>query len=83
MIRPGLSQKQYQEQFGKEILEDFPILESWLQQGFLRKECSGMPDKGYFTLTDLGLGLSDYLGPQLISSDVREKMKEWEASYGG
>lgn len=35
----------------------------------------------YFTLTDAGLGLSDYLGPKLISAEVNRAMCEWEAIH--
>ena len=36
------------------------------------------------TLTETGLGLSDYLGPQLISPAIWAAMKEWEEAqaYG-
>ena len=29
-------------------------------------------------MTELGTGFSDYLGPVLISDNVRERMKEWD-----
>lgn len=32
----------------------------------------------HIALTQESLGLSDYIGPQLISEDIREKMLEWE-----
>ncbi len=28
------------------------------------------------------MGLSDYIGPQLISADIRRKMLEWERMNG-
>lgn len=37
---------------------------------------------GWLVLTDDGLGLSDYLGPQLISREISEKMAEWETAHG-
>ena len=35
----------------------------------------------FLTLTEEGMGLSDYLGPMLVSEAVWGKMKEWEAVY--
>ncbi len=37
---------------------------------------------GCIGLTEEGLGLSDYIGPQLISEDIRRKMLEWEKTNG-
>ena len=28
------------------------------------------------------MGLSDYLGPMLISKEVQDKMNQWEAHHG-
>lgn len=39
-------------------------------------------ESGWLVLTDDGLGLSDYLGPQLISREIGEKMAEWETAHG-
>lgn len=33
---------------------------------------------GWLTLTQEGLGLSDCLGPELISPEIRRKMEEWD-----
>lgn len=35
-------------------------------------------DHNYIGLTTEGLGLSDYIGPQLISEDIMGRMLEWE-----
>ena len=43
---------------------------------------SGYQDSGFLSLTEEGLGLSDYIGPQLISADIRRKMLEWERING-
>lgn len=43
-------------------------------QGGGKKDAGG----GYIGLTHAGLGLSDYIGPQLISENIRERMLEWE-----
>lgn len=39
-------------------------------------------ESGWLVLTDDGLALSDYLGPQLISREISEKMAEWETMHG-
>ncbi len=76
LIRPGLLCRQYQKHFGSCAEEDYPILEKWKTMGYL---CQ----KGDFlTLTERGMELSDYLGPQLISEEIREKMREWDRSHG-
>lgn len=36
----------------------------------------------FLSLTQEGLGLSDYIGPMLISRDIRRRMGEWERIYG-
>ena len=61
-------------------MDDFPILKQWVELGFLRIDQSGekTDSHGFLTLTELGMGLSDYLGPKLISDNVRERMREWD-----
>ena len=39
-------------------------------------------EEEYLTLTQKGLGLSDYLGPQLISTEIGERMTQWEMIHG-
>lgn len=80
LIRPGLDTGRYQEQFMTEAEEDFPILKRWKEAGYL--VFVKVEDRTYLTLTDRGLELSDYLGPQLISQNVWKLMKEWEAIHG-
>lgn len=80
LIRPGLSLSRYRKHFGSDAREDFGLLQSWEEQGYVHMLRTGETE--YLTLTETGLGLSDYLGPQLISGEVRRKMKEWEAVYG-
>lgn len=76
LIRPGLKKEEYQQQFHASPTEDFPLLLSWMKQGYLT-------DTGAcLSLTDEGLGWSDYLGPQLISPEIRAKMEEWEVDHG-
>lgn len=72
LIRPGLLLSRYEEHFGTGAVEDFPVLGGWLEQGYICREGA------FLTLTKAGLELSDWLGPQLISRTVRERMEEWE-----
>lgn len=75
-LMPGLSLEGYQKAFHSFVIEDFPILQNWTDSGYvtLQKRLSGE----YLTLTETGLGYSDYLGPQLISARVQAAMEEWE-----
>ena len=76
LIHPGLPIDQYRQSFGTEAVEDYPILTQWLEEGFL----SGEED--YLALTEKGMALSDYLGPQLISADIGRRMEEWDELHG-
>lgn len=80
LIRPGLPAKQYKMRFSAEAKADFPILDTWIREGFL--ECRREESEMFFCLTGQGMGLSDYLGPQLISDEVRRRMEEWDRIYG-
>lgn len=94
LIRPGLDIARYREHFGTEVLEDFPLLPKWIREGYLARQSA--PDEvmthcdtaqrkaesGWLVLTEDGLGLSDYLGPHLISREIGEKMAEWETAHG-
>jgi len=76
LIRPGINGAMYEKCFASRLLEDFPLILWWMEEGFVR-------EKGdYFVLTDKGMGFSDYLGPQLISEEVAGRMKEWEEAHG-
>ena len=77
LIRPGLERNRYQEVFGEDVLEAFSILRVWIAQGY-----AALEPNGYLTLTEAGLGVSDYLGPQLISPAVAKAMHEWEVIHG-
>ena len=79
LIRPGLDTNRYRKHFGSDALEDFPLLSEWIRKGYLAYE---KKEADWLSLTDEGLGLSDYLGPQLMSRQIREKMTEWEAAHG-
>ncbi|MDE5697303.1 MAG: radical SAM protein, partial [Lachnospiraceae bacterium] len=80
LIRPGIDLGRYRELFGRDVMEDFPLLREWMEQG-LAVVC-GTRLRRYVTLTESGLGLSDYLGPQLISPEVAKSMQEWEVLHG-
>lgn len=117
LIRPGISEKAYGRCFGTRVTEDFPILKTWMDMGWVQDArgsgkgdgaaaghregpCpedmragggvgapqGGRPDggeeDGFISLTEEGMGLSDYIGPQLISEDIRKKMLEWERMNG-
>lgn len=84
LIRPGMNLERYWELFGSDASEDFPVLNEWIEQKFaMRTAYAGQRGtERYITLTKSGLGLSDYLGPQFISSEVKKAMQEWEATHG-
>ncbi|MDE7186201.1 MAG: radical SAM protein, partial [Lachnospiraceae bacterium] len=75
LILPGISKQAYRRAFQADVLEDFPIIRDWIGRGWLEENCH---DAGYIGLTQEGLGLSDYIGPQLISERIQERMLEWE-----
>lgn len=75
LIYPGLGLRQYREAFGSCAMEDFPVLCDWTDKGYVRQG-------EYLSLTEEGLSLSDYLGPQLISPAIRRAMAEWEEHNG-
>ena len=76
LIRPGLLLREYEEQFGNSALYDFSILEKWEECGYVQREGE------YLALTETGMELSDWLGPQLISEEIRRRMEEWEYIHG-
>ena len=53
------------------MTEAFPQIKEWEQDGYVAIE------KDYITLTEEGFALSDYLGPQFISQEVRKKTEEY------
>lgn len=83
-IRPGLPLGLYREVFKSHAAEDFPVLKIWMERGFAEKktQTEGRRQEEFLVLTDKGMGLSDYLGPQLISADIRHAMEEWEECHG-
>jgi len=80
LIHPGLALERYRGYFGSEVQADFPLLKLWLEKRYVKKLIRGTEQ--YLDLTETGMGLSDYLGPQLISWQVRKRMEEWEELHG-
>ena len=56
------------------------MLKEWETSGYLALQKA--KPRTWLHLTEEGLGLSDYLGPQLISDEVRHAMEEWEKENG-
>ena len=84
-IRPGLSLKDYREHFQGEAVEEFSLLKDWIEEGYLElvKEENPKGDtEELLSLTEEGMGLSDFLGPKLISCQVQKKMEEWGMDHG-
>lgn len=67
----GLQKHAYHSRFQKEAEDDFPILADWMSAGYLRET------DGYLSVTESGMGLSDALGPELISEEVLSRMQSW------
>lgn len=71
----GICQKDYRKYFEAEVTEEFPLFLEWERLGYLVR------DGGYLTLTRQGFALSDHLGQQLISPEVRARSegfyREW------
>ncbi len=85
---PGLPLRHYQAVFHSRAAEDFPVLDSWIEKGYVSEHAETDTKKTqdvsevFLALTETGLGLSDCLGPQLISEPVRQAMEEWEKKHG-
>ena len=80
LIRPGLLLKRYQEQFGSAAEKDFPVLADWADKKYVEEKT--FEGDTYLTLTETGIGLSDYLGPMLTSPQICRNMEEWEVRHG-
>ena len=77
LIRPGVEEEGYWQRFGSRVLEDFPVIARWMEE-----ELAFRDEGGFIALTDRGMGLSDFLGPQLISDEVLRAMRYWEEEHG-
>ena len=74
LFASGLSLGHYRECFKTDPRQEFPVLTEWIRQGYAQS------DGEWIRLTEDGFCLSDYLGPMLISDEVREKMLHSEIS---
>jgi oxygen-independent coproporphyrinogen-3 oxidase len=70
--RAGLDRAAYRRRFGSESFEDLPELTELAPLGL----ASNSTDR--LVLTDTGLEWSDAIGPWLYSSNVRQRMEEYE-----
>ena len=75
-ILPGISTEVYRERFKRKFTDDFPVFKKWIQEGYFSEK------DGMITLTETGMGLSDMLGPELISEKIKNRMLEWEIKNG-
>lgn len=67
----GIDRLDYRRHFGAEAQADFPMLQEWEQAG-----CITIGEE-FLSLTEKGFALSDYLGPQLISPEVRRRSENF------
>lgn len=68
LFETGIDRRDYRQHFAGEPEFDFPCLKGWIADGY----AVSADDRIY--LTEEGFLLSDYLGPQLISEEVRRRM---------
>ena len=81
LFGPGISLDAYRSRFGTEPEADFPFLRQWKEQGLALEEerTQETGERGLILgLTEEGIGWSDALGPEFISSEVRRKMEEFQ-----
>lgn len=71
----GLDKENYKQKFGEDVEKEFNLLNIWKEKGYVKEE------KNKYMLTNEGMALSDYLGPQLISPEVKGRMQEWESRF--
>lgn len=72
----GLPIEDYKKTFKNSIFSDFKILNTWIENKYYYIE------NNYLKPTELGISLADYLGPQLISENIKIKMDNWTEKYG-
>ncbi len=68
----GICRSDYREHFGGDAEEDFPVLRDWQKKQFVK--IGG----DWISMTEDGMDLSDYLGPQFISKTVADRMVAWQ-----
>ena len=67
----GVALSEYKEHFGTCPYKDFSILNKFHLEKWI------IESAGRIQLTPLGLSLSDYIGPMLISEEVKQKMERF------
>lgn len=67
----GISFLDYTKNFAASLYDDFPILKTFVKKGW------GINFLQRFRLTQLGMSLSDYIGPMLISESVQKNMEDF------
>lgn len=63
----GINRMDYKSHYHQDVLVDFPLIKDWIDTDY------ATINTDFITLTEEGFALSDYLGPQLISSEVMER----------
>lgn len=76
LFSDGILCEDYKKHFNNRPEEDFPVIKEWCSKGY-----ANINDR-YISLTDEGIALSDYLGPEFISGEVREKMESFVTAGG-
>lgn len=56
----GLDRRDYKKHFDRDVWEEFSLLAEWVEKGYAEV------GERYISLTEEGILLSDYLGPQLV-----------------
>lgn len=68
----GICREDYRIHFQGEAEQDFPMLSEWERERYVQIS------EEFISLTEEGMDLSDYLGPQFISEEVAANMRRWE-----
>lgn len=68
----GICREDYRIHFQGEAEQDFPMLLEWERERYVQIS------EEFISLTEEGMDLSDYLGPQFISEEVAANMRRWE-----
>lgn len=76
-VADGIDRAKYAARFGKDVLEDLPMMRDLLDHGCA--SLSGEDDNhNTMRLTALGMERSDTVGPWLYSENVRERMRTFD-----